>query len=174
MSKEILTVSVSQLNNYIKRVLDAMGVCIKVFAYIFVILMTIMAIANVLNIISTNFYYRRRDYAMIQSVGLSDKGLRKMLVYEYLNYGIRAIMTGLPISIILSVLIKLASGELKSYFAGSNVLVNILTCIKNILPWGAVGISVLVIFAVVFLSMLYSIHEIKKESIIDTIKSTDI
>ena len=54
------------------------------------------------------------------------------------------------------------------------MLVNILTCIKNILPWGAVGISVLVIFAVVFLSMLYSIHEIKKESIIDTIKSTDI
>ena len=83
-------------------------------------------------------------------------------------------MTGLPISIILSVLIKLASGELKSYFAGSNVFINILTCIKNILPWGAVGISVLVIFAVVFLSMLYSIHEIKKESIIDTIKSTDI
>lgn len=147
---------------------------ISAFAYIFVILMTIMAIANVLNIISTNFYYRRRDYAMIQSVGMSDKGLRKMLVYECLNYGIRAFMTGLPISIILSVLIKLASGELKSYFAGSNVFINILTCIKNILPWGAVGISVLVIFAVVFLSMLYSIHEIKKESIIDTIKSTDI
>lgn len=147
---------------------------ISAFAYIFVILMTIMAIANVLNIISTNFYYRRRDYAMIQSVGMSDKGLRKMLIYECLNYGIRAFMTGLPISIILSVLIKLASGELKSYFAGSNVFINILTCIKNILPWGAVGISVLVIFAVVFLSMLYSIHEIKKESIIDTIKSTDI
>ena len=157
-----------------KNLWNRIIVLITLFAYTFVLFMTIVAIANVLNVISTNFYYRKRDYAMIQSVGMSDKGLRKMVIYESLNYGIKSIIHGFPVVLAISALIKWGTGELKTYFTGSNVLLNIWTCIKNILPWGDVLISIIAIFVVVFLSMFYSIYKIKKESIIETIKSTDI
>ena len=157
-----------------KNLWNRIIVLITLFAYTFVLFMTIVAIANVLNVISTNFYYRKRDYAMIQSVGMSDKGLRKMVIYESLNYGIKSIIHGFPVVLAISALIKWGTGELKTYFTGSIVLLNIWTCIKNILPWGDVLISIIAIFVVVFLSMFYSIYKIKKESIIETIKSTDI
>ena len=47
------------------------------------ILISLIAVANVFNTISTNVMLRRRELAMLKSVGMSDRGMKKMMNYEW-------------------------------------------------------------------------------------------
>ncbi|MFQ7672478.1 MAG: hypothetical protein ACLRLY_08540, partial [Clostridium sp.] len=42
------------------------------------------------------------------------------------------------------------------------------------IPWGSVAIVVLGVFAVVFASMMYSMHKIKKDNPIEALKNDNI
>ena len=71
---------------------------IRVFAYGFIVLISLIAAANVFNTISTNISLRRREFAMLKSVGMTQKGFRRMMNYECLLYGSKALLLGLPVS----------------------------------------------------------------------------
>ena len=130
---------------------------VKVFSYGFIILISLICAANVFNTISTNVALRRRDYAMLRSMGMTEKGLRRMSNYECLIYGAKALLFGLPISLLLSYLI---------YYYVITTEINL----PFRLPWGAAAIAVISVFAVVFASMLYSTNKLKKGSPIDALK----
>lgn len=130
---------------------------INVFTYGFIILMSLVTIANVFNTISTSINLRRREFAMLRSVGMSDQGFNKMMVYECILYGIKALLYGLPASIGITFLIY------TSLNAGVDMAFT--------LPWESIGISVLGVFCVVFVTMLYSVSKIKKENTVDALKS---
>ena len=83
----------------------AMTIGVKVFSMGFIALISLIALANVFNTISTNISLRRRDFAMLRSVGLPYSGIKKMMVFECLLYGIRSIIFAAPASIVLSYLI---------------------------------------------------------------------
>ena len=100
---------------------------------------------------------RRREFAMLRSVGMTMKAMKKMLVYECLMYGGKALLWGLPASAAVSYLIyKAISNGMEVSFR---------------LPAGALIISVLSVFAVVFATMIYSMHKIKKDNLIDALKN---
>ncbi len=46
-----------------------------------------IAVANVFNTISTNIKLRRRELAMLRSVGMSDRDFNKMMRFECVLYG---------------------------------------------------------------------------------------
>lgn len=77
----------------------------EVFSYGFIILISLIAAANVFNIISTGVILRKREFAMLRSVGMSRRSLRKMLRAESFQYGFRALITGIPVSFAISVVI---------------------------------------------------------------------
>ncbi len=133
---------------------------IQVFSYGFIVLISLIAAANVFNTISTNISLRRREFAMLKSVGMTQKGFNRMMNYECLLYGSKALMLGLPVSAGITYLIyKAVSGGMEtSYY----------------LPWTAIGISVLSVFLVVFVTMLYSMSKIKKENPIDALKNENL
>ncbi|MBP3310297.1 MAG: ABC transporter permease [Ruminococcus sp.] len=133
---------------------------IKVFAYGFIILISLIAAANVFNTISTNISLRRREFAMLKSIGMTNSGFNKMMNYECILYGTKALLLGLPASFGVTYLIY------KSVIAGYNTVFR--------LPWGAVGIAVLSVFAVVFATMLYSMSKVKKDNPIDALKNENI
>ncbi len=133
---------------------------IKVFAYGFIILISLIAAANVFNTISTNISLRRREFAMLKSIGMTNSGFNKMMNYECILYGTKALLLGLPASFGVTYLIH------KSVIAGYNTVFR--------LPWGAVGIAVLSVFAVVFATMLYSMSKVKKDNPIDALKNENI
>jgi len=133
---------------------------IKVFAYGFIVLISLIAAANVFNTISTNISLRRREFAMLKSVGMSKKGFNRMMNYECLLYGTRSLLYGIPVSIGVSVLIWIA---LNNGFETGYTL-----------PLSAITIAVLSVFAVVFVSMLYSMSKIKKENPIDALKNENL
>ncbi|MBQ8575430.1 MAG: FtsX-like permease family protein, partial [Clostridia bacterium] len=70
----------------------------KVMAYGFIILISAIAAANVFNTISTNISLRRREFATLKSVGLTSKGMRKMMTFESILYGVKSLMFSLPVS----------------------------------------------------------------------------
>ena len=133
---------------------------IRVFSYGFIVLISLIAAANVFNTISTNISLRRREFAMLKSVGMTQKGFNKMMNFECLLYGSRALLYGLPVSCGVTYLIYLAVME------GMET--------KFHLPWTAIGIAVLSVFLVVFITMMYSMSKIKKDNPIDALKNENL
>ena len=133
---------------------------IRVFSYGFIVLISLIAAANVFNTISTNISLRRREFAMLKSVGMTQKGFNKMMNFECLLYGSRALLYGLPASCGVTYLIYLAIME------GYET--------KFHLPWMAIGIAVLSVFLVVFITMMYSMSKIKKDNPIDALKNENL
>lgn len=133
---------------------------IRVFSYGFIVLISLIAAANVFNTISTNISLRRREFAMLKSVGMAQKDFNKMMNFECLLYGSRALLYGLPVSCGVTYLIYLAIME--GYEASFH------------LPWTAIGIAVLSVFLVVFVTMMYSMSKIKKDNPIDALKNENL
>ncbi len=129
---------------------------IHVLSYGFIILISLIAAANVFNTISTNVALRRREFAMLRSVGMTQKGMNRMLCFECLIYGVKALVWGLPVSFLVTYWI---------YEIVSNGWDAELT-----MPWNAVLIAVLSIFIVVFATMMYAVRKIRKENLMDALK----
>lgn len=133
---------------------------IKVFAYGFIVLISLIATANVFNTISTNVALRRREFAMLRSVGMTSKGIWKMLNFECIIYGVKALIYGLPVSGAICWLMHRSINE------GMEI--------SFIIPWKAVFIAVLSVFVVVFSTMLYAMNRIRKDNPIDALKNENI
>lgn len=132
---------------------------IDVFTYIFVIMITLIAAANVFNTISTNIKLRRRELAMLRSMGMSEKGFNRMMTFECAFYGMRTLLFGIPIAGILSWLIYKG-------LTGVERVENL----RYQFPWGSMFVSILGVFFLVFFTTLYAVRKIKKENIINALR----
>lgn len=137
----------------------SMTFVIDVFTYVFVIMISLIAVANVFNTISTNIRLRRRELAMLRSVGMSDRDFNKMMNFECVFYGMRTLLFGLPIAGIISWLI----------YEGL-VTQERMDNLDFVFPWGSMAISVFSVLFIVFITMLYAINKIKRENIIDALR----
>lgn len=133
---------------------------IQVFAYGFIVLISLIAAANVFNTISTNISLRRREFAMLRSVGMTNRGLHRMMNYECMLYGSKALLYGLPAATGVTYLIYLSVAQ--GYSTDFHM------------PWLAVGIAVFSVFAVVFATMLYAMSKIQNDNLIDALKSENL
>ena len=131
---------------------------IRVLTYGFLILISLISIANVFHTVSTNLMLRRREFAMLRSIGMTPSSFQKMLNYECLIYGLRSIFYGVPVSLFISFILYriLRTGADISY----------------LFPWKAVLISTAGIFFIVFLSMFYTASKLKKQNIIQELSLT--
>ncbi|MFR1706289.1 ABC transporter permease [Eubacterium callanderi] len=130
---------------------------VDVFTYVFVFMISLIATANVFNTISTNIKLRRREFAMLRSVGMSDRDFNKMMNFECAFFGMKTLLFGVPIAVLFSWLID------KGMVAGGAE-------IGFIFPWASLIISALGVFFLVFITMLYATRSIKKENIIDALR----
>jgi len=129
---------------------------INVFSYGFIILISLISVANVFNTISTNVGLRRRDFGMLRSAGFREKDLLRMMNYECLTYGCKALAWGIPISLALSFLIQsIDRGISNTAFSP---------------PWSALLIAALCVFFVVFTTMFYAVSRLRKDNPIDAIR----
>lgn len=133
---------------------------VNVLSYGFIILISLIAVANVFNTVSTNFQLRRKEFAMLRSIGMSQKGFYRMMNYECILCGSKAILYGLPLAFIVtySIYHVILSG----------------VSIQFLIPWNGVITSVISVFLIVFLTMLYSMSKLRKENTIDALKNENI
>lgn len=133
---------------------------INVFSYGFIVLISLIAMANMFNTISTNILLRRREFAMLKSVGLTSGGFRRMMNFECARYGIRGLEWGLPAAFAVTYLIW-------------RTVCNAYTT-EFYIPWYSVAIAVCSVFAVVFAAMMYSMHMIRNDNPIDALKNENL
>ncbi len=128
---------------------------LQVFVYGFITLITMITIANIINTISTSIALRRKEFAMLKSVGATQKGFYKMVCLESLFYGLNALIASIPISMLVCFGLNKVLDQRDVPFEIDFVLY---------------GCVILAVFLIVGFSMLYSISKIKKDSIIETLK----
>jgi L-2-hydroxyglutarate oxidase LhgO/ABC-type antimicrobial peptide transport system permease subunit len=131
-----------------------------VFSYGFITLISLIAIANVFNTISTNMNLRRKEFAMLKSVGMTKSGFNKMLNYECVFYGLKSLIYGIPVALLFTWMI------FKSLRQGVDIAFQ--------LPVSSILTSVLSVFIVVFVTMIYSMRKIRNENILDALKCENL
>lgn len=135
-------------------------VVIQIFLYGFIALISAIGIANIFNTISTNINLRRREFAMLKSIGMTDTSFKKMLDLECIFYGTKALLYGLPIGIAICFFINQGFANLVEFAFN--------------LPWSSIVISIIAVYLVVFSTMIYASRKIKKENIIDVLRDENI
>ena len=124
------------------------------------VLMSMIAVANVFNTISTNMMLRRREFAMLKSTGMTDKGFNRMMYYECVMYGSKALLLGIPVALLFTWWIYRSVSDLWS--TGCQI------------PWLAILIAAVSVFAVVIAAMMYVKHKINHMNMLDIIKDENI
>lgn len=133
---------------------------IQILFYGLLTLVTLIGVTSVFNTITTSINLRKKEFAVLRSVGLSPKGFNKMIWFESIFFGLKSLLYGLPVGILLSYLISKNMGML----------------VENSfhLPLPAIMISCFGVFIVVMISIWYQASKVKKENIIDTIRNENI
>lgn len=133
---------------------------IQIFLYGFITVISLIGITNIFNTITTNMNLRSREFAMLKSIGMTDKEFNKMIRLESILYGLKSLLIGIPIGIILSYLVyKAVSGGIEMEF---------------ILPINSIIISIVVVMLLIIFIMRYSLSKINKQNIIETIRKDNI
>ncbi|MHC0039433.1 ABC transporter permease [Pseudoneobacillus sp. C159] len=132
----------------------------SVFTYGFIVLISLISVANIFNTISTSISLRKREFAMLRSIGMTPKGFNKMIHYESIFYGLKALLYGLPLSFGVMLLIYRSIGGTFEY--------------GFTLPWLSIVYVIVAIFFIVASAMIYSSSKVKKENIIDALRQESI
>lgn len=133
---------------------------IEIFLYGFIFLISAIGVSNVFNTISTNITLRRREFANLKSIGMTNKQFKKMLNLECIFYGTKALLYGIPLGILVCFLLNQAFGNMLAFLFE--------------IPWNSIFVSVIAIYFVVFATMLYASRKVKKENIIDVIRDDNV
>ena len=140
-------------------IMNTVTLMLKTAMYGFSILLTLIAVANIVNTISTGVLLRRKEFAMYKSVGMASGGFKKMIRLETFLYGIRALLFGIPVSLLLSYLMfRTFEGKLYAFNPNRGMYLAVIAAV----------------FAVVGLSMLLSINKLKDDSIIEALKEDSV
>ena len=134
---------------------------IKILMYGFIALVTLTGVTSVFNTIYTSIHLRRREFAILRSVGLSPKGFQKMIFFESLFFGLKSLLYALPVSFVIILLIANSMGYT---FTFDGILI----------PWGSVIAAIVGVFLIVLLTMMYSSSKIKKENILNSLREENI
>jgi len=129
---------------------------IHVLVYGFIAVITLISSINIINTITMNITLRRKESAMLKSIGMSQKDLRAIIRYEGMFYGIIGGTLGAIVGCFLS-------------YSISNVLSDVVV-MQWKLPLGLSVITILVAMAISYLSTLIPLKKIEKDNVIETIR----
>ena len=128
---------------------------VQVFVYGFISLISLITVANIINTISTNIALRRKEFAMLKSVGTAPSGFRKMVSLESVFYALKAVIFGVPISVLICIVLNKMLGQ---------------SSIPYQFDYKLYLAVILVVFAIIALTMIYSVRKLKDDNIIETLK----
>ena len=132
----------------------------KIFVYGFIVVISLVSVTNIINTISTNINLRKREFAIIKSIGVTPQGFKKMIYMESILYGILSLLYGIPIGICMNVLMN-------------KILEGVIT-VQTLIPDKAILICVVAIFIITFIASYIPLKKISTENIIDNIRQESI
>ena len=128
----------------------------KTLLYGFVLVVSLIGSVNIINTLTTNIILRKREFATLKSIGLTQKGLKKMIVLEGLLYGIVGTIYGSIIGCGISFMMFKAMGGFRE--------------MGWIVPWDAIAIAAVAAIVISYISVLSPLSRIKKENLIESVR----
>lgn len=139
--------------NHEELVQKAVG--ISVFAV--ALLIGLIGVFNAFSTISNNLRLRRREFAMLRSVGLTPKGLNKILMLEGLFFALTPIIVSIPIVLFICwYMLRLTLITWSEFI--------------SIFPVGAILTYATLIIVSIFLAYGVSSTSVKKSNVVEAIK----
>ncbi|MBQ1658747.1 MAG: ABC transporter permease, partial [Clostridia bacterium] len=144
------------------RIANAILVIAEIFAYGFIIVISLIGLTNIFNTITTNMRMRRKEFAVLQSIGMTKKEFNRMIALESLLYTMKSLIIGIPIGLL---------GSWGIYGIYGSQLRGTAKEIPFLFPTFGVLISIVVVLAIVWIIMRFSIRKVRTQNIIETIRS---
>ena len=134
---------------------------LAIFMYGFIAVVALIGVTNIFNTISTNVILRAKEFAMLKSVGMTDKEFNRMVQLESILYTIRALLIGLPIGIIISygTHFMLTQGGIGLSYQ---------------IPFIPIIIAIATVAILISVIMKFSVKQVSRQNIIETIRQDNI
>lgn len=130
---------------------------IKFMSYAFIILISIIAVMNMFNSISSNIGMRQLEFASLLSIGMSKKSLDKMIYRECCLIGLKTLLYSVPLTQIVLYLIYKNSSL-------SNL-------IGYIFPWISTILSIVMVTIIVIAIMMYGTYKVHQKDMASVLKN---
>ncbi|AGX41647.1 ABC transporter permease [Clostridium saccharobutylicum] len=145
--------SLVEERNHKELVQKAVAISVSAVA----LMIGIIGIFNAFSIVSNNIRLHRKEFAMLRSVGLTPKGLNKMLILEGLFFALKPIIISIPVVFIICwYMLRLTSITWIEFLA--------------VFPGKAISIYSMLIFVAILLSYWFSSKSVKQNNIIEAMK----
>ena len=131
---------------------------VNVFCLLFAVILALIAMANVFNTVTNSLILRRREFAVMKSVGLSNRQFRAMVAEECVAWCVRGLVPGVLLSLFVSFLLwQVISGSM--------------TGLPFTLPWSYVALAAAMTGVAVGASVAYGMHRCRADNVVEALRA---
>ena len=159
IEKEFKTLRVSNLEQMAKYQRGT-AIVMSIFMYGFIGVITLIGLTNIFNTITANMNLRQKEFATLKSIGMTKKEFNKMINLETIFYSLKSLIFGIALGILGSYMVY---GMFATSFDSGFTL-----------PYKSIILSIIFVFIIIFGIMKYSIKNIDKQNIIETIRNENV
>lgn len=129
---------------------------VQFLSYAFILLITLITVFNIINTMTAQIANRKKELAMLKSVGMTPKEFKKTLIFESMFYGLFGLLFGVPLSLVINRVVGYIISKDNPIPFSVNIWLYLIACVA--------------VFVIIGLTMIYSLKLIKNNSIIDSLK----
>lgn len=129
---------------------------VQFLSYAFILLITLITVFNIINTMTAQIANRKKELAMLKSVGMTPKEFKKTLIFESMFYGLFGLLLGVPLSLVINRVVGYIISKDNPIPFSVNIWLYLIACVA--------------VFVIIGLTMIYSLKLIKNNSIIDSLK----
>lgn len=159
IAKKYPDISINNISKDVEQQ-KTMILVISIFAYGFITVITLIGVTNIFNTITSNIELRQKEFATLKSIGMTKKEFNRMINLETLFYSSKALIWGIILGLLGTF------GLYKAFYDKFHY--------EFIIPVNAILISIIAVFALVFIIMRFSIKKVNKQNTIETIRKETI
>lgn len=130
---------------------------VNLFCFLFSFILTLIALGNVFNTMTNGLILRKREFAVMESIGMGARQFRSMIGCECIGYGLRGLIPGIIVSFGVSYLLYMALGIS-------------MRGLPYTPPWMYLVLGCGLVFVVMVASVLYGLHRCRKGDIVDALR----
>lgn len=130
----------------------------------YIVLVTSICVLNIINLVNNTMDVRRREMAMLSSIGMTPESITKMLWIESMWYSGKAILFSIPIIILVEIFAYVM------YIRDGRGVINGVVA-PILIPWGSIVLGCFGLIIVSMIGFLYSYSKMKQDHVMEKLKT---
>lgn len=151
------------INDYVAQAESThmIALIVNVFCLLFTVILTLIAMANVFNTVTNGLILRKREFAVMRSIGLSNRQFRSMIANECIAYGLRGLVPGLIVSFVIA-------------YAVHSVVGLSMGGVAFQIPWAYLALALCLTFGAMLASVAYGMYRCKADNVVEALRLDSI